>query len=71
MVLWLMLHVHLSYLQLFQEVGTVYVLILLVSCSVMSGSLKPHGLQPARPLCPWDSPGRNTGVGSHSLLLGI
>ena len=23
------------------------------------------------PLCPWDSPGKNTGVGSHSLLQGI
>ena len=22
-------------------------------------------------LCPWDSPGKNTGVGSHSLLQGI
>ena len=27
-----------------------------------------HGLQPARPLCPWDSPGKNTGVGCHPLL---
>ena len=26
---------------------------------------------PARPLCPWDSPGKNTGVGSHCLLQGI
>ena len=26
---------------------------------------------PARLLCPWDSPGKNTGVGSHSLLQGI
>ena len=24
-----------------------------------------------RLLCPWDSPGKNTGVGSHSLLQGI
>ena len=31
----------------------------------------PHGLQPARLLCPWDSPGKNTGVGDHSLLQGI
>jgi len=23
---------------------------------------------PAKPLCPWDFPGKNTGVGSHSLL---
>ena len=25
----------------------------------------------ARPLCPWDFPGKNTGVGCHSLLQGI
>ena len=30
-----------------------------------------HGLQPARLLCPWNSPGKHTGVGSHSLLKGI
>ena len=42
-----------------------------ISCSVMSGSLQPHGLFPSRPLCPWNSPGKNTGVGSHSLLQGI
>ena len=34
-----------------------------VSRSVVSDSLWPHGLQPARLLCPWDSPGKNTGVG--------
>ena len=37
-------------------------------CSVVSDSLRPHGLQPARLLCPWDSPGKNTGVGCHFLL---
>ena len=42
-----------------------------VSCSVMSDSLQHHGLGPARLLCPWTSPGKNTGVGSHSLLQGI
>ena len=41
------------------------------SCSVMSDSLQPHGLQPARLLCPWNSPGKNIGVDSHSLLQGI
>ena len=41
-----------------------------VSHSVMSDSLRPHGLYPTR-LCLWDSPGKNTGVGSHSLLQGI
>ena len=39
--------------------------------SLMPSSLQPRGLQPARLLCPWDSPGKNTGVGSLSLLQGI
>ena len=30
-----------------------------------------YGLQPARLLCPWDSPGKNTGVGCYALLQGI
>ena len=34
-------------------------------------TLQPHGLQPARLLCPWDSPGKNTGVGCQALLQGI
>ena len=33
--------------------------------SVMSKSLQPHGLQPARLLCPWDSPGKNAGRSCH------
>ena len=37
----------------------------------MSNSLRPHGLQPTRFLCPRDSPGKNTGVGCHFLLQGI
>ena len=36
--------------------------------SVVSDSLRPHELQPARLLCPWDSPGKNTGVSCHALL---
>ena len=39
-----------------------------VSHSVVSNSLRPHGLQL---LCPWNSPGQNTGMGSHSRLQGI
>ena len=31
----------------------------------------PDGLQPARLLRPWDSPGKSTGVGCHFLLQGI
>ena len=42
-----------------------------VSHSFVSNSLRPHGLEPARLLCPWDSPGTNTVVISHSLLQGI
>ena len=34
----------------------------------MSDSMRPHGLQPTRLLRPWDSPGKNTGVGCHFLL---
>ena len=41
-----------------------------VLVSVMSDSLWPHRQQAAKLLCPWNSPGKNTGVGSHSLLNG-
>ena len=37
----------------------------------MSASLQPQGLYPTKLLCPWDSPGNNTGVGYHGLLQGI
>ena len=40
----------------------------LLSRSVVSDSQRPHGLQPARLACTWDSPGENTGVGCHFLL---
>ena len=36
------------------------------SCSVVSDSLRPHGLY-----SPWNSPGQNTGVGNCPLLQGI
>ena len=36
------------------------------SLSVVSNSLRPHGLD-----SPWNSPGQNSGVGSYSLLQGI
>ena len=38
------------------------------SHSVVSNSSRPHGLQPTRLLCPWDFPGKSTGVGCHCLL---
>ena len=34
----------------------------------MSDSVRPHRWQPTRLCCPWDSPGKNTGVGCHFLL---
>ena len=34
----------------------------------MSDSVRPHRRQPTRPRRPWDSPGKNTGVGCHLLL---
>ena len=40
-------------------------------CSVISDSLQPHWLYPARLLCPWISPGKNTRVSCHSLHQGI
>ena len=47
---------------------------LLVMCcrrqvaSVVSDSVQPHRWQPTRLPRPWDSPGKNTGVGCHFLL---
>ena len=35
---------------------------------VTSNSLQPHGLWPTRLLCPWDFPGKHTGVGCHFFL---
>ena len=39
--------------------------------SVVSDSLRPSGLEHTRLLCPWDSPGTNTGAGYQFLLQGI
>ena len=36
--------------------------------SVVSDSVRPQRRQPTRLLRPWDSPGKNTGVGCHFLL---
>ena len=36
--------------------------------SVVSDSVQPRRWQPTRLPCPWDSPGKNTGVGCHFLL---
>ena len=52
--------------QLYHQVSTN-----LCVCSVVSDSLPPHGLHPARLLCPRDFPGKNTAVCFHFLLQGI
>ena len=57
-----------------QRVAVFYISVVVsigVSCSVVSDSLQPHRLLPARLLCPWNFSGKNTGVGSCSLLQGI
>ena len=43
------------------------------ACSIVQlcPALRPRGLRPARLLCPWDSPGKDTAVGCHALLQGI
>ena len=41
------------------------------ACSVVScPTLRRYGLYSPRRLCPWDSPGKNTGVSCHALLQG-
>ena len=43
----------------------------MLSCSVVSDSLQPYELWPARLLCPRDSPGKTSGVDCCFLLQGI
>ena len=43
-------------------------LLLLLSRFSVSDSVRPHRQQPTRLPRPWDSPGKNTGVGCHFLL---
>ena len=42
-----------------------------LSCSVVSNSLRPHGLLPTRLFWPWNFPGKNTQAGCYFLLQGI
>jgi len=48
---------------------------LIVNCCLVDKSclslLQPHRLKSTRLLCPWDFPGKNTGVGCYLLLQGI
>ena len=49
-----------------ERVLTVVYVLVTDSCP----TLRPRGLQPSRLLCPWDPPGKKTGVGCHFLLQG-
>ena len=58
--------------KLAQVLGAKLAQVLGLSHSLVSNSLRPYGLQYASLLlCPWDFPGKNTGVGCHFLLQGI
>ena len=52
-------------LRLFANALSFYFLCVFVT---QSKFLPPHRLYPARLLCPWNFPGKNTGVDCHSLL---
>ena len=45
--------------------------LLLLSRFSVSDSVRPHRQQPTRLPRPWDTPGKNTGVGCHFLLQGM
>ena len=59
-----------SNLGIFNIQNKMIVLLLHVSsvASVVLAFLQPHGLRPTRLFCPWDSPGKSTGVGCHALF---
>ena len=46
-----------------EQVSLIPHCVMCVSCSVVTNSWQPRGLQPTRLLCPWDFPGKSTGVG--------
>ena len=49
-----------------ESLATIYrLLLLLLSRFSLSESVRSHIWQPTRLLCPWDSPGKNNGVGCH------
>ena len=68
-------HTHFTFLWKRNVEGNLEMLAVIFHCcccclvaSVMSDSVRPHRWQPIRLPCPWDSPGKNTGVGCHFLL---
>ena len=67
--------VHFLYINIYTYTACVCVCMCVCVCawmySVMCNSLQAHGLQPTKLLCPWNFPGKNTGVGSLFLFQGI
>ena len=51
-----------------QSLSLLLLLLLLLSHFSLSDSVRPRRWQPTRLPHPWDSPGKNTGVGCHFLL---
>ena len=52
------------------RVSSLFIVLLLLITKLCVTLSQPHGLEPARVLCLWDFPGKNTGVGCHSLFQG-
>ena len=52
-------------------VALLFLLLCVFSPFIRVQSLWLHGLLPTRLICPWDSPGKNTAMGCHTLLQGI
>ena len=60
---------HYQFIILFSLIRLVFLCwFCVLSRSVMSDSLWSQGLQPARLICPWNFPGKNTRVGCHFQL---
>ena len=66
------LTIHYILLRWMGQIGRVTLMYICCCCclvtSVVSDSVRPQRRQPTRLPCPWDSPGKNTGVGCHFLL---
>ena len=57
-----------NYIQKSEKANESQLLLLLSLQSCPTDSVRSHRWQPTRLPCPWDSPGKNTGMGCHFLL---
>ena len=60
-----LIRLHISTSHQLNHTLTLALVVQLLNCVQL---LQPQGLQPIRFLCPWNFPGKNTGVGCHFLL---